>query len=168
MSEPFLNSRRRPNRWRIAAVERGTALPPLDDDPPELASVPQTASKHVVGLSDDDPRLRAAVAEANERFDEFLLAMSDRGPDDTFAVKAPFTDDFGREYMWMAVTSVDAEHIYGWLDNDPITVRTVRRGQPVRVPLSLLNDWMFMRGREQVGGFTVQLIEQRMRSDEAA
>jgi uncharacterized protein YegJ (DUF2314 family) len=168
MSQPFVNSLRRPNRWRVAAVERGTALPPLDDNPPELDPNPRPSNDPVAGISDDDPRLRAAVAEASERFDEFLLALSDRGPEDTFAVKAPFTDDFGREYMWMAVTAVDAEHIYGWLDNDPITVRTVRRGQRVRVPISSLNDWLYVHGDERAGGFTVTLIEQRLRSDEAA
>ena len=94
MNEPFINSRRRPNRWRIAAIERGTALPPLDDDPPELLPEPPSpdspSAVPIAGLPDDDPQLRAAVEEANGRFDEFLLALSDRGPTDLFAVKAPF------------------------------------------------------------------------------
>lgn len=168
MNEGFINSRRRPNRWRVAAAERGASLPPLDEDPPELLPAPRAGNSPTVGLPDDDPQLRAAVAEANGRFDEFLNALSDRTPADTFAVKAPFTDDFGREYMWVSVTEVDGGHIYGRLENEPATVRTVRRGQPVRVPRSLLNDWLYVRGCERVGGFTVRLIEQRMRSDEAA
>jgi uncharacterized protein YegJ (DUF2314 family) len=170
VNEPFINSRRRPNRWRIAAIERGITLPPFDDHPPELLPEPHSTAPSVpiAGLPDDDPQLRAAVAEANGRFDEFLLALSDRGPTDLFAVKAPFIDDFGREYMWVAVSNVDGSHIYGKLDNEPATVRTVRRGQPVRVPLSLLNDWLYVRGCERAGGFTVRLIEQRLRNDDAA
>ena len=121
----LVNSRHRPNRWRIAAGERGNALPPLYDDPPDVLD-PPAPSVPIANVSDDDPQLRAAVAEANSRFDEFLMALADRAPADTFAVKAPFTDDFGREYMWVAVSDVDGSHIYGRLDNDPATVRTVK------------------------------------------
>lgn len=167
MSEQRVNSRHRPNRWRIAGVERGTSLPPLDEDPPELVDDAPSPTVPLAGLPDDDPQLKAAVAEATERFDEFLTALSDRAPADMFAVKAPFTDDFGREYMWVAVSAVDESHIYGRLDNDPATVRTVRRGQPVRVPRGLLNDWLFVRGGQRVGGFTVRLIETRLRDDAA-
>jgi uncharacterized protein YegJ (DUF2314 family) len=168
VSEQRVNSRHRPNRWRIAGIERGTSLPPLDEDPPELVDDAPSPTVPLAGLPDDDPQLKAAVAEATERFDEFLTALSDRAPADMFAVKAPFTDDFGREYMWVAVSAVDESHIYGRLDNDPATVRTVRRGQPVRVPRGLLNDWLFVRGGQRVGGFTVRLIETRLRADDAA
>lgn len=170
MNDRLINTRHRPNRWRTAAAERGTALPPLDDDPPELPAETPSAPATVtatIGLPDDDPELKAAVAEANSRFNEFLTALADRAPADTFAVKAPFTDDFGREYMWVTVSGVDGSHIYGKLDNDPATVRTVRRGQTVRVARSLLNDWLFVRGSERVGGFTVPVLD-RKRNDKAA
>jgi uncharacterized protein YegJ (DUF2314 family) len=163
----LVNSRHRPNRWRTAAAERGTALPPLDDAPPDVLD-PPAPRVPIANVSDDDPQLKAAVAEANGRFDEFLSALADRRPSDTFAVKAPFTDDFGREYMWVAVSAVDGSHIYGRLDNDPATVRTVKRGQPVRVSRTLLNDWLIVRGAERVGGFTVTLIERKLRGDAAA
>jgi uncharacterized protein YegJ (DUF2314 family) len=167
VSEQGVNSRHRPNRWRIAGIERGTALPPLDEDPPELTDDAPPPTVPLAGLPDDDPQLQAAVAEATGRFGEFVSALSDRAPADVFAVKAPFTDDFGREYMWVAVSAVDESHIYGRLDNDPATVRTVRRGQPVRVPRSLLNDWLMVRGGQRLGGFTVRLIENRLRDDAA-
>lgn len=163
MNDRLINSRRRPNRWRVAAAERGDPLPPLEDDPPEVPPA-RGGMPDAVGLADDDPRLKAAVAEANSRFSEFLTALADRAPADTFAVKAPFTDDFGREYMWVTVSNVDGSHIYGRLENDPATVRTVRRGQPVRVSRSLLNDWLIVRGGERVGGFTVPLLDRRNES----
>jgi len=99
--------------------------------------------------------------------DEFLSAFSHRTDDDRFAVKARFMDDYGREYMWVTVTAVDGQHIYGQLDNDPATVRAIRRGQPVRVLRSGLNDWLFTKGSERVGGFTVKVLERRASGDAA-
>ena len=66
-----------------------------------------------------------------------------------------------------SLTAVDGSHIYGRLDNDPATVRAIRRGQPVRVPRTGLNDWLFTRGAERVGGFTVQVLERRANGEAA-
>ncbi|GEM_PF-2518117 len=128
------------------------------DDPP----VPEHPPVPIVQVSDDDPRFVAAVAEANLRLDEFLDAFADRGPADVFAVKAPFRDDFGKEYMWLTLSQVDEEFFHGLLDNDPACVKAVRRGQRVKVPRNLLNDWFFVKaGEPMAGGFTVKLLEQK-------
>lgn len=169
MNDRFVNSTHRPNRWRVAAIERGTPptnaedlidelLEEMDDAP---ADDPPPAPTQLVSIPDDDPQLTAAVNEAHRRFDEFLTAFAHRTDADRFAVKARFMDDYGREYMWLTVTAVDGQHIYGQLDNDPATVRAIRRGQPVRVPRNGLNDWLFTQGAERVGGFTVKVLERR-------
>ncbi|MCU0705893.1 MAG: DUF2314 domain-containing protein [Fimbriiglobus sp.] len=180
MNDRFVNSTHRPNRWRVAARERAGTPADADavtddlidalladeidtDDPsPTLPIPPQTVS-----IPDDDPQLAAAVSEAHTRFDEFLTAFAHRTPADQFAIKARFMDDYGREYMWVSVTAVDGQHIYGQLDNDPATVRAIRRGQNVRVPRAGLNDWLFTQGAERVGGFTVKVLERRANGDAA-
>jgi uncharacterized protein YegJ (DUF2314 family) len=163
VNDRFVNSTGRPNRWRVMAAMRGERRADdaddlieslLDDDP--IPPPPPAA-----GIPDDDPQLTAAVTEANRRFDEFLEAFARRSDADQFAVKARFMDDYGREYMWLTVTAVDGQHIYGQLDNDPATVRAIRRGQPVRVPRAGLNDWLFTREGQRVGGFTVSVLEGR-------
>lgn len=175
MSDRFVNSTSRPNRWRIAAFERGNypadadalieeLLDEIVDDPTADTPAPPP---QLVSIPDDDPQLTAAVSEAHRRFDEFLVAFSHRTDADRFAVKARFMDDYGREYMWLTVTAVDGQHIYGQLDNDPATVRAIRRGQPVRVLRSGLNDWLFTKGAERVGGFTVKVLERRANGEAA-
>lgn len=177
MNDRFVNSTHRPNRWRVAAIERGShpasadaedliddLLNEIDDDP---AEEPPPSPPQLVSIPDDDPQLTAAVTEANRRFDEFLTAFAHRTDADKFAVKARFMDDYGREYMWLTVTAVDGLHIYGQLDNDPATVRAIRRGQPVRVPRNGLNDWLFTQGAERVGGFTVKVLERRANGEAA-
>ena len=117
----------------------------------------------IAGVADDDPRLTAAAAEANSRFDEFLAAFAGRGPADTFAVKVPFADAHGREFMWVSVARVDATHIEGVLDNRPAFVRAVHAGEGVRVPRAELNDWLYVRGGELHGGFTLRLLDEHLK-----
>ncbi len=175
MNDRFVNSTHRPNRWRVAASERGGVPTDADDLIGELldemddapADEPPPTPPQLVSIPDDDPQLTAAVGEAHRRFDEFLTAFAHRTDADRFAVKARFMDDYGREYMWLTVTAVDGHHIYGQLDNDPATVRAVRRGQPVRVPRNGLNDWLFTQGAERVGGFTVKVLERRANGEAA-
>lgn len=176
MNDRLLNSIHRPNRWRVAAVERGSRPSDADElidsllsdaDDPDEETAPPSPPPQLVSIPDDDPQLTAAVGEAHRRFDEFLSAFTNRADDDHFAVKARFMDDYGREYMWVTVTAVDGQHIYGQLDNDPATVRAIRRGQPVRVLRSGLNDWLFTKGGERVGGFTVKVLERRASGDAA-
>jgi uncharacterized protein YegJ (DUF2314 family) len=140
-----------------------SVLDELDEEDDETPTPPAPT----VSIPDDDPQLTAAVSEAHRRFDEFLHAFARRSDADRFAVKAPFMDDYGREYMWLTVTAVDGQHIYGQLDNDPATVRAIRRGQPVRVPRNGLNDWLFTQGAERVGGFTVKVLERRANGEAA-
>lgn len=178
MNDRIVNSIFRPNRWRVAAIERGqvpsdadelidSLLDEMEDDIPDDEPAPSAPSPHLISIPDDDPQLSAAVTEAHRRFDEFLTAFAHRTDADRFAVKARFMDDYGREYMWVTVTAVDGQHIYGQLDNDPATVRAVRRGQPVRVSRAGLNDWLFTQGAARVGGFTVKVLE-RWANGEAA
>ncbi len=116
----------------------------------------------VAVIPDDDPRLTAAAAEAGRRFPEFLAALAARQPGDAFAVKVPFADDYGREFMWVTVSRVDSTHVVGRLDNRPTVVRAVRAGPKVRVPRKAVNDWLFVRAGEAKGGFTLAVVRDRM------
>lgn len=173
MNDRFQNSTSRPNRWRVMHTERGGRPPDADDlidsllDEVDDDDADVEPAAPTVSIPDDDPQLTAAVSEANRRFDEFLDAFAHRSDADQFAVKARFMDDYGREYMWLTVTAVDGSHIFGQLDNDPATVRAIRRGQPVRVPRAGLNDWLFTKGEQRVGGFTVSVLERRANGEAA-
>ena len=166
MDKPELNTRASGNRRPSAAFERrkvkAAAMP--DKQPPPIPAKPYRLPAVAVPIryaNDDDPTLVAAVAQANQRFGEFLEALADRKPDETFAVKAPFRDDFGKEYMWLTVSRVDDDTIYGQLGNDPSCVKSVKRGQPVKVPRKTLNDWLYTRGDQMHGGFTVAVSDQK-------
>ena len=109
----------------------------------------------------DDPRFKAAEAEARRRWPEFVVAFSKREPNVAYAVKAKFTDGQTNEWMWVQVKSITGNTVTGVLDNEPIDVKNVRVGQTVTKTLAEIDDWIVGRdGRIAQGGFTTKAMEQ--------
>lgn len=125
---------------------------PLADFADEAPFVPVTQ------IQSDDPRMQAAVTEARRRWPEFAAAFESRKPDQLFAVKSPFSDQDHTEFMWLRVTGIENDVIYGILDNDPVDVSTVKSGDRVRVNVADLNDWMIGDDQSLRGGFTVKVL----------
>jgi uncharacterized protein YegJ (DUF2314 family) len=113
----------------------------------------------VMEVSSDDPRMRAAVREARRRWPEFVSAFERRQPGQNFAVKLAFHDDTCHEFMWVAVSALEGNRIYGKLDNDPVQVKNIRCGSYVHASIDELNDWAFTRGEDMFGGFTIKAIQ---------
>lgn len=114
----------------------------------------------VVQVSDDDPRMKAAVAEARHRWPEFAAAFKARQPGGHYAVKAPITREDNTEFIWLEVIGLEPEYIHGTLANDPVDLGGLKIGDQVEVPLSDLNDWGFYQeeGDEPVGLFTSKVL----------
>lgn len=156
----------------VVCPESGQIVPYDDEldsllrsgDPLEAFGNP--ANPPVIEIAPDDPRMQAAVAEARERWPEFVAAFENRGADERFSVKAPFQDDEHMEFMWVEVTAVEGNLILGTLGNEPVNVSNVKLGQRVRVQIDELNDWIFFRDDELHGGFTIKVFE-RIQKGEA-
>jgi uncharacterized protein YegJ (DUF2314 family) len=126
------------------------------DNPIELFNNPPLLP--VVEVDGDEPEVAAAVAEAVERWPEFLSAFQNqRG--ELFNVKARVNDGKHVEYIWLSPTSIENGVIYGKLENDPVELR-YKLGDRVRVQLSDLNDWVYKSGESLVGGFTIKAIQE--------
>jgi uncharacterized protein YegJ (DUF2314 family) len=126
------------------------------DDPLALFDLPPHPP--VVPVSGDDPRLKAAVAKARRRWQQFVTAFEERRPDQTFSVKARIGDSDCYEFMWLTVTGLENGIIYGRLDNDPVELTTIRCGDRVRVPVKELNDWLYTDGDDMHGGFSIEVL----------
>jgi len=113
----------------------------------------------VINVDGEDPRMIRAVAEARKRWPEFVSAFqSDLAKDKPFIIKAEFREGDKSEFMWVSVKTIEANRIYGVLENSPLELKNVKEGQEVAVQLSSLNDWMYSKDGEPVGGFTLQII----------
>ena len=114
----------------------------------------------VVNISPADPRIRQAIAEAKKRWPEFVSAFERRSAEQHFSIRAPFGDGRHTEFMWVGVTAIEHDMIYGKLGNEPVHVRGMTAGETVKVRLRDMNDWMFTEGKMMRGGFTIEAIRQ--------
>ncbi|MGD0093512.1 MAG: DUF2314 domain-containing protein [Planctomycetota bacterium] len=123
-----------------------------------LSGAFKQANVPVWRVGSDDPRLIAAVAEARRRWPEFQRAFEQRAPGQMFSVKARVADGKNAEYMWMKVSAIEHDDIYGTLDNDPVNVTGVKLGDRFHVKVTELSDWMYLEGKDLRGGFTVKVL----------
>jgi len=115
----------------------------------------------IIEVSDDDPRMADAVAEALNRWPEFVAAFENRNTEnqDKFIIKAEFTEGSASEYMWVAVSDLEDDLIRGVLMNDPHELLEVHRGATVEIEMSKLNDWIHPGPDDvPVGGFTLKVL----------
>lgn len=123
-----------------------------------------------VVFAKDDAAMQRAFAAARETFRYFWRerAWEKRRiiPGMEFAyVKAAFSDGGEVEYMWLSEIEFDGQYVSGVLVNSPRHV-DARKGDPARVLLSRISDWMFGQDGQVYGGYTVQAMRSRMRPAE--
>ena len=116
----------------------------------------------VLQIGGDDPRMIAAVAKARKTWPNFVSAF-EKGAGKNFSVKAPITVGGNTEFIWLSVTAVENDVIYGKLDNDPISLGNLSLGSKVKVSVAELNDWVYVGDKGPVGMFTTKLITQANR-----
>ena len=113
----------------------------------------------------EDEELRAVSMEAKRRWPDFVRAFEgreDRDVGESFSVRARFVQESFVEYIWVTVTAIEANIIYGQLDNNPLHI-SGKMGDCVRVPLGDLNDWVHLgaRGERLGGGFSIDAPRRR-------
>lgn len=131
------------------------------DDP--RAQLREAYYAPVIEVPGDHPDMQAAVAEAQRRWPEFVAAFESRGADDDtpFAVKAPFGADENREFMWVEVTGIENEIVYGILKNEPAGIPELHEGDRVKVAVPDVNDWLAIVDDEPHGGFTIKVLAEQ-------
>jgi uncharacterized protein YegJ (DUF2314 family) len=115
----------------------------------------------VVEVSADDPAMLAAVAEARERWGEFVAAFQARAEGDHFTVKAPITRGETTEFIWIEVTGLEPEFVHGKLGNDPVDLEGLALGDAVEAPVGDVNDWCYIAGEGgPTGLFSLKAISE--------
>ncbi|MBI3865394.1 MAG: DUF2314 domain-containing protein [Planctomycetia bacterium] len=128
-----------------------------------VSALQETLAVPIIDVPDDDPLMKAAVAEARERWPKFITAFeASRG--ENFSIKAPITRDGNTEYIWISVTSLEGDLIYGTLGNDPVNLGSLKLGSKVSVPVAELNDWCYIDAEgDLTGGFTIKAVQEAAR-----
>ncbi|WP_439628078.1 DUF2314 domain-containing protein [Gemmata sp.] len=139
----------------------------------------ESDSQNVLLFDNSDPEMQRAYAAARESF-RYLWREIARDRQRIVpalglaAVKAPFTDGPRKggeknpevEHMWLSEIDFDGEHVSGVLVNSPNWLRSVKEGDPARLPIDQISDWMYAISGESYGGFTVNLLRSRMSATE--
>jgi len=152
-----------PDQMRLLPWDEAVEQALVDGSPLGNLS-PSQPPVHPIG--NDHPELVAAVAMARNRFSQFVRAFEnhqrneDRDPNRQFAVKVPVALAGRTEFMWIATTAIENGILYGTLDNQPVSLPGVMRGDRVRFSVTELNDWVYTLDDRTFGGFTTRVINQ--------
>lgn len=128
-------------------------------DPVSLFNEP--TFEPVIEISDNNPKMAAAVKEAISRWPEFVSAYIEAASaeKERFIVKAEFREGRKSEYMWVTVQGISPTEVTGILMNDPHELLDVHRGATVSITTERLNDWIYPGpGGSHIGGFTLDVL----------
>jgi uncharacterized protein YegJ (DUF2314 family) len=149
-----------PAAGRIFAYDPETEQKLRSENP--LAALREEYYSPIISVSSEDADMQAAVSEARRRWPEFVAAFEARSADETaFAIKAPFGEKDRVEFMWVEVTSIENDLIYGKLLNEPADLPGLHEGDRVTVPVADLNDFLCTINDAPVGAFTMKVLAER-------
>jgi uncharacterized protein YegJ (DUF2314 family) len=131
-----------------------------------LKALRQSSNAAVIGASGDDPKMLAATAEARKTWPEFVKAFRNKPENsESFAAKFPFDAPDQKEFMWVEVVSINGDTVVGRLGNDPVWVKDLKIGDEVKMKISELSDWMYLKDGEIVGGYTVKVLMEKQKQE---
>lgn len=109
-----------------------------------------------VAIEADDAAIEAAKRQAQDRWQEFLIAWHNRSPEEHFSVKGPFHDGRNTEHMWLTVEDANEQGVRGAVGNVPSVVKNLKEGDPASIAFADIEDWLIFEpsGRMR-GGFSM-------------
>ncbi len=136
------------------------------DDP--LTALQENLNVPLIQVPDDDPLMKEAVAKARENWPRFVTAF-EAANGKSFSAKAPISHADTTEFIWLTVTAVEGDRIYGTLANDPVDLGPLKLGSKVTVKLAELNDWCYVDSQGNMqGGFTIAAVGEALRRRQAS
>lgn len=147
-------------------------LNPLDETLAELfrqgkaAEAMETYTADGVStVASDDERMAAAIAEARQRWPEFVEAFESRcAPDSGYGIKAPFEQGDRIEHLWIEVDRADSISATGKVVSRPIALARPRHGDEVTVKADQITDWAFQDGEKTGGSFSDAIVRGALKS----
>jgi uncharacterized protein YegJ (DUF2314 family) len=135
--------------------------------PDPLTALRETKTVPIIEVAPDDPLMIQAVEKAQREWPKFVAAFENK-KGENFAVKAPVKRAGNTEFIWIEVTAIEGERIYGTLGNDPASLGPLKLGSKVSAPIATLNDWCYLDGAgDVVGGFTITAVAKAARKSKA-
>lgn len=149
-----------PDCNQLFPVNEETEAALRSDDP--YTALVRTLPAPLVSVNHDDPLMREAEQTARERFPEFVAAWETQAGKD-FMLKAPVERGGTTEFIWINVTAMEGDRLYGTLANEPFQLAGLSLGSKVSVAVGDLNDWGYIDPKDNfVGGFTITAMQKAL------
>ncbi|WP_155905189.1 DUF2314 domain-containing protein [Methylopila sp. M107] len=150
-------------RFADKAADKPAAIPPAAAGKPQ--SAPRPIKQNVVAYQTGDAAMNAAKQKAKSTLPRFRELVARRTPG-TYTVKFPLTQNGATEHIWLQLTGDRGVEFVGLIANDPVNGAKYRKGQPMTVPASVVEDWMVKNGSEIYGGYTARVAIADMPKDQ--
>jgi uncharacterized protein YegJ (DUF2314 family) len=128
----------------------------------------ENGGDEVYSIENDDNEMNLAIEKAQRTFSQFItnLKKNDSSCSD-FSVKMKFEyDENNGEHMWLSNLYFDKDSLFGVLNSDPVNVVSVKAGDTLQIISNNVSDWMYIKGRKMVGGYTVKALYNKMSDKE--
>jgi uncharacterized protein YegJ (DUF2314 family) len=117
---------------------------------------------NVAKVAPDDPALVAAVGRARATVGELVRRVENPPAAQQYlAAKVELVEGDSHEALWVTHLRLQDGVLHGKLDNDPVLLREVKAGDPVRVSPDSISAWMAVDSAVVCGGFTTRVLAPR-------
>ncbi|GEM_PF-6256036 len=97
---------------------------------------------NIVQLDPTDSAYRQQLQNVKDSLGYFIALLKAKNENHfDFFAKAAFTEGDKAEHLWFSADSLVGNKIAGLLDNEPVELKNVIYKNPVRIDLSLIEDW---------------------------
>jgi uncharacterized protein YegJ (DUF2314 family) len=146
-----------PDSDQVLPINEDTETALRSKDP--IQALEETLSLPIVEVSGDDPLMVKAVEKARETWPKFVAAY-EANAGENFSIKSPVSYEDKTEFIWISVTAIEGDNVYGELANDPGDLGPLKLGSKVSVPVSDLNDWCYIDADGKLkGGYTIEAVQ---------
>jgi uncharacterized protein YegJ (DUF2314 family) len=134
------------------------------------AQAPSGEPDRVTPVLPDDAAMIEAKRKARETLAGFLDTSQHPQPGtDSYAVKVGLGPDGGIiEYFWISPFTLVGDMVSGRLGQDPVSLPSLRKGDPIKVPKFRIIDWMYYDHNVARGAFTACALLSHDSADERA
>jgi uncharacterized protein YegJ (DUF2314 family) len=109
-------------------------------------------------VDESAPEMLDAIRHARATLPELLRRLHAPPPTQAWiTAKVRLTEGSEVEHIWLDGLRLDGQFLAGALNDDPVVLRRVRRGDPVRVRPGEIVDWMAVDAGSLCGGYSVRL-----------
>ncbi len=117
----------------------------------------------------DDPEMTEAKSKARATLVEFWSKLANPGPGEGgFALKVALPiNATDREHIWAINIERKNGKIFGVISNEPVDLKTIKRGQRIEIAENEISDWTYRRDGKIVGNFTMRPLLKRMPAKDA-